>query len=172
MTDIHDLDRHIGRYVSLEEDGDSASGFLVDVHDEVDYTPNQVRWIVLDWGQGWRVSERTVLTFPGAPDGETCTVVGPVRRIHLVMHGERVCRTPEHCTFEGMAVRAVREIRIWRMKQNRAYWQWRYLGRARQESAVGVEGLIAEAVSEGAPAEFVDHLQIVKQRAVKKEGQG
>lgn len=172
MTDINDLDRHIGRYVDLSSKGEGASGFLVDVLDEIDYIPEPVRWVTLDWGQGWRVGSDTVISFPEPPHDEECDIVGPVRRIHLAMHGDRQCEKPDICTFEGMAVLAVRETRVWRMKQSRAYWQHRYISRARgmKTDPDGIERLIQESIAEGAPMEFVEHLQIIKHRALMATG--
>lgn len=173
MTDIHDLDRHIGRYVSLEEGGEGMSGFLVDVADEVDYIPKPVRHVMLDYGCGFRVSEDTELTFPGPPPGEQPPeVVSPVRLMHLAMHRDVECPSPsgvENCTYEGMAVRALRQFRIWRMRQSDAYWQHRFVRRVRElrNDPTGVKALIEQAAGEGAPGHILDHLQILAARAAK-----
>lgn len=173
MTDIHDLDRHIGRYVSLEEGGEGMSGFLVDVADEVDYIPKPVRHVMLDYGYGFRVSEDTELIFPEPPaDQRAPEVMGPVRLMHLAMHRDVDCPSPsgvENCTYEGMAVRALRQLRIWRMRQSDAYWQHRFVRRVREmrSDPAGVTTLIEQAAGEGAPEHILDHLQIIATRAAK-----
>lgn len=170
-TDIHDLDRHIGRYVSIEQDGEGADGYLVDVLDEVDYMPDPVRWVTLDWGQGFRVGSRTSFTFPDPPEGERPPqITGPVRRMHLAMHSDGMCLTPDICTYEGVAVRALREVRVWRMKQDDRYWKHTYVRPAQaavRESQAKVRQIAWEATLEGAPQHIQDLLDAAIFRAAK-----
>ncbi len=119
MTDIHDLDQHIGRYIDVQEGNFGAAGFLVNVLDRVEYVPEPVRWITLDWGQGVRVSADTVLTFPKIPKGEQVPrIVNPIQVMHDEMHGDRSCREGGGCAYRGLAIRALRGFRSWHMQQN------------------------------------------------------
>ena len=173
MTDIHDLDQYVGRYVALTDpDGESAAGFLVKVHDEVDYIPHPVRSIMLDWGAGWRVGEQTeVDVFPAAPSGETPPkVIGAIDVLHEWAH-DGGC--PDgNCRMR--ARRQLRALRIWRMRQEDAYWQYAYVRAARnvRGDSGAVDELIERAVREGAPEHFIDHLRIIAERAAKAAREG
>lgn len=168
MTDIHDLDQYVGRYIVLTDpDGESAAGFLVKVHDEVDYVPHPVRSIMLGWGQGWRVGEDTQIdVFPAGPNGEDAPkVLSAIDVLHEWAH-EGGC--PDgNCRVR--ARRQLRALRIWRMRQENVYWQYTYLRAARKvkDDLAAVNRLIEQAMEEGAPAEFIDHLISVGARAQK-----
>lgn len=177
MTDIHDLDRHIGRYVDLQEDGEGMAGFLIDVGDEVDYIPKPVRYVTLDYGFGMRVSADTALTFPEPPgDQQPPKVVSPVRAMHLAMHAGRPCVDEVNCAYEGRAVRALRAFREWRMRQSDAFWQHHFVrevrGYAQQGDMESVGEIMRDARDEGAPQHILDHLQIMADRAAKASREG
>lgn len=168
MTDIHDLDQYIGKYISLTDpDGEGAAGFLVKVHDEVDYIPHPVRSVMLDWGVGWRISEETdVNPYPSAPDGQKAPqVVSGIDVLHEFAHDggcpDMNCRV--------RARRQLRALRIWRMQQDDAYWKYRYIRAARQVGSDpdAISYLIEEAIQEGAPEEVVDGIRIIRERAEK-----
>ena len=129
MTDINDLDQYIGKHVELiDPDGESAAGFLVQVHDAVDYIPHPVRSVMLDWGQGWRVGESTEVNVLRVPDGQDPPqVTGGIDVLHEFAHDggcpDMNCRT--------RARRQLRALREWRMRQEHAYWQHRFVRQAR-----------------------------------------
>lgn len=173
MTDINDLDQYLGKYVSLTDpDGEGAAGFLVQVLDEVDYIPYPVRTVVLDWGQGWRVGESTeVDACQAAPDGqEAPRVTGGIDVLHEFAHDGG-------CPDGNCRVRARRQLRAlreWRMKQENAYWQHRFVRRVRKnrEDPAAVAHVIRQAEEEGAPQDILDHLQILAERAYKAVAMG
>lgn len=173
MTDIHDLDQYVGKYIALTDpDGESAAGFLVQVHDEVDYIPYPVRSVMLDWGAGWRVGERTEIdVFPAAPNGEAPPkVIGAIDVLHEAAH---VGPCPDsNCRMR--ARRQLRALREWRMKRDNAYWQYRFVRRMREnrDDPVTVTYLLGQAVQEGAPEEILSHLQIIAERAAKAVREG
>lgn len=172
MTDIHDLDQYTGRYVTLTDpDGESAAGYLVRVLDDVDYIPYPVRHVVLDWGQGWRVSEDTeVLVAKQSPDGQQIPdFSSPLDVLHRAAHPAGAC--PDF-NCDVRARRQLRALRVWRMKQEDAYWQHKYVRRVRElrDDLEQVARVIAEADREGAPPRILDHLEIVATRAQKAAG--
>lgn len=172
MTDINDLDQYLGRYVVLTDpDGESAAGFLVQIHDAVDYIPYPVRSVMLDWGQGWRIGEPTeVDVYPASPDGrKSITVPNGIDVLHKAAHEGR-------CPDMNCWVRArtqLRELRRWRMKQEDAYWQHKYIRRVREnrDDPDAVANLISRAAKEGAPGHIIDNLKIIAMRAAKATGE-
>lgn len=176
MTDINDLDQYLGRYVVLTDpDGESAAGFLVKIHDEIDYVPHPMRSVMLDWGQGWRIGESTeVDVYPGDPTQPD----GP--KVYPVTSGIDILHEFAHdggCPDMNCRVRARRQLRAlreWRMKQEDAYWQHRYVRRVREnrEDPAAVAYIIRQAHEEGAPENILDHLQILAERAYKAVAQG
>jgi hypothetical protein len=173
VTDINDLDQYLGRYVTLTDpDGESAAGFLVRIHDAVDYIPHPVRTVMLDWGQGWRIGEDTdVDVLPGAPEGQQPPqVLSGIDILHEFAHDGG-------CPDMNCRVRArvqLRELRRWRMKQEDAYWTYKYVRRARahRDDPDAVAHLIERAVRECAPMRVVDHLRIIAERAHKAASEG
>lgn len=177
MTDINDLDRHIGRYVDLQDGEDGGSGFLVDVKDEVDYTPKPVRWISFDWGQGFPVSADTAMAFPDPPLGEEPPEFNnPIRAMHLAVHNGARCHDVENCVHEGQSVRAMRALRIWRMKQTDAFWENQYVRKVRAYAKSGdahdVGDIIRDATFEGAPPHMIDRMKRIATEELKQSAQG
>lgn len=171
-TDIHDLDRHIGRYVTLTEGSESAAGFLVDVVDDVKYEPRPVRWIALDWGQGWPVSADTMVTVsPEPPAGESKPdgVQNPIDVMHRAMHDGGDCPEGTRCLKPTYAHTALRSFRQWQEKQSDRYWVHHYVNRVK--AVLGddnsVSDLIRDAKSEGAPPHIVERMQDILDRAAK-----
>lgn len=171
-TDIHALDQYIGRYVDLAENGEGMAGFLVDVCDEVDYIPHPVRSVTFDYGYGFRVSADTVVTTPDPPEGQAPpSTENPVDLIHGILDG-RPC-SDAGCVNRVGALRSVRAMRIWRMRQTMAYWQHIYVSRARafRDDPVSLSDVRREVVHEGAPQEIIDHIDSIALRAAKaREG--
>lgn len=174
MTDINDLDQYVGRYVALTDpDGESAAGFLVQIHDAVDYVPHPVRSVMLDWGQGWRIGESTeVDVYPADPTQPG----GP--KVHPVTSGIDVLHEAAHegeCPDMNCRVRArrqLRALRIWRMKQDNAYWQHRFVRQVREnrDNLAAVTSILNQAIQEGAPEEILEHLRIIAMRSAKAAG--
>lgn len=172
MTDINDLDQYLGKYVELiDPDGESAAGFLVKIHDEIDYIPYPVRTVMLDWGQGWRIGESTEVNIVPAPEGqEAPKVISGIDVLHRAIHRDGCpglnCRTQAR-----IQLRALRE---WRMKQESAYWQHRFVRRVREnrEDPAAVAHVIRQAEEEGAPQDILDHLQILAERAYRAVAMG
>jgi hypothetical protein len=173
MTDFNDLDQFLGRYVSLTDpDGESAAGFLIQIRDEVDYIPHPVRSVMLDWGQGWRVGKDTeVDVYPASPQGQkTVQVTSGIDILHEFAH-------EGGCPDMNCRVRArgqLRALRVWRMKQEDAYWQHRYVRQVREsrEDPAAVAYIMEEAAQEGAPENIMDHLRIIAERAYKAAAEG
>lgn len=177
MIDINDLDRHVGQYVDLQNADEGAAGYLVDIQDEVHYEPGPTRWVVFDWGQSFPVSAETVITFPEPPEGETPPdFINPVRAVHLAMHDEASCADAANCAYEEQAVRALKALRIWRMKQTDALWENRYVRRVRSYAETGdghdVGEIIRDAVHEGAPPHMIDRMKTVASRILEKTQPG
>lgn len=167
MTDINDIDQYLGKYIELiDPDGESAAGFLVKIHDEIDYIPEPVRTVMLEWGQGWRIGESTEVNIIPAPEGSRPPqVISGIDVLHEFAHDG-------WCPDENCRVRARRQLRAlreWRMKQENAYWQHRFVRRAREnrEDPGAVVHVIRQAEEEGAPQDILDHLQILAERAYK-----
>ena len=173
MADFNDLDQFLGRYVSMTNpDGESAAGFLVKIHDEVDYIPEPVRSVMLDWGQGFRVGEDTeVDVFPASPDGrKAIQVANQIDVLHEFAHAGG-------CPDMNCRVRArvqLRALRVWRMKQEDAYWQHKYVRAARRAKGdpVVVTYILGQATQEGAPESILDHILVIAERAKKAAGSG
>jgi hypothetical protein len=164
VSDIHDLDRHIGRYVTLAEGEASAAGFLVDVIDDVKYDPRPVRWITLDWGQGWPVSADTAITVaPEPPAGESLPngVQNPIDVMHRAMHAGSDCTEGARCLKSTYAYAALRAFREWQERQSDRYWVHHYVDRvkASPDDDRLASNLIREAKSEGAPPHIIDCMQ-------------
>lgn len=168
MTDINDLDQYLGRYVVLTDpDGQSAAGFLTQIHDAVDYIPEPARSVMLDWGQGWRIGKSTeVDVFPASPDGQkSVQVISGIDVLHEFAH-DGGC--PDgNCRMR--ARRQFRALREWRMKQEDAYWQHKYVRAARRAKGnpAAVTYILGQAVSEGAPEGILDHILVIAERAKK-----
>lgn len=174
MTDINDLDRHIGRYVDFSQGDDGAAGFLVDIDDLVEYDPKPTRWITFDWGQGWPVTEDTEMSFPDPPKGgEKPSMVNPVRAVHLAMHDGGECRNAETCDYEGLAIRAVRGFRNWRIRQCDAYWENKYVrrvyGYAEDGNTHEMGEVIREAERREAPPHMIERMEAIAEKCL--EGQ-
>lgn len=172
MTDINDLDQYLGKYVELiDPDGESAAGFLVKIHDEVDYIPYPVRTVMLDWGQGWRIGESTEVNILPAPDGQQAPqVISGIDVLHEFAH-DGGC--PDmNCRIR--ARRQFRALREWRMKQEDAYWQYRFVRQVREnrDDPEKVASVLELAVQEGAPENIMDHLRIIAARSAKAAGGG
>ncbi|MFE0472741.1 hypothetical protein ACFW2V_14100 [Streptomyces sp. NPDC058947] len=164
MSDIHDLDRYIGRYITLTEGGDSAAGFLVDVVDDVRYAPRPVRWVTLDWGQGWPVTAETAITVaPEPPAGERLpdSVQNPIDVMHLAMHAGGNCTEGAHCLKATYAYTALRSFRQWQERQSDRYWVHHYVDRMKADPGNErfTARLIQEARAEGAPQHIVERMQ-------------
>lgn len=172
MTDFNDLDQYLGKYIELiDPDGESAAGFLVKIHDEVDYIPHPVRTILLDWGQGWRVGESTEVNVLPAPEGQKAPqVISGIDILHNFAHDggcpDRNCRV--------RARRQLRALREWRMQQEDAYWQHRFVRRVREnrDDPATVTYILGQAVEEGAPQLILDHLRNIATRAEKSARAG
>lgn len=165
MTDINDLDQHVGRYVDITSpDGTGASGFLVEVSDQIEYQPHPARIAILDYGYGWPVGQDTRIDFPDPPESHSDPeAVGPVRAMHLAMHYGDECEDVEECTYERLAVHAIRGFREWQMKQVDAYWENQYVSKVRSYAKSGdgheVGDVIRDARHEGAPPHMVDRME-------------
>ena len=166
-TDIHDLDQYLGRYVEIADpDGESAAGFLVKVHDAVDFIPEPVRSVMLDWGQGWRIGATTEVNVLPAPDGQkTPQVISEIDVLHEFAHDggcpDGNCRV--------RARRQLRALRVWRMKQEMGYWKHTYVRPAQkiQDRPDQVAEIIEKACADGAPEHVLDHLRISVERTRK-----
>jgi len=172
VTDINDLDQYLGKYIELiDPDGESAAGFLVRIYDEIDYIPEPVRTVMLDWGQGWRIGESTEVNIIPTPEGSRPPqVIGGIDVLHEFAHDGG-------CPDANCRVRARRQLRAlreWRMKQENAYWQHRFVRRVREnrEDPAAVAHVIQEAEGEGVPQDILDHLQILAERACKAVATG
>lgn len=168
-TDIHALDQYVGQYVSLEENGEGMAGFVVDVYDKVEYAPHPVRSVVLDYGYGFSVSANTVITTPDAPGGETPPAVeNPVQLVHAVLDGKPCSNAG--CVNRGRALLAVRTMRIWRMRQDDAYWKHEYVNKAYgcMDDPVSLGEIFSEARCEGAPAHILEKLESISELAQKE----
>lgn len=167
MTDINDLDQYLGKYVELiDPDGESAAGFLVKIHDEVDYIPHPVRSVMLDWGLGWRIGLFTeVNVLPAPQDQQAPQVTSGIDVLHEFAH-DGGC--PDmNCRIR--ARRQLRALREWRMKQENAYWQYRFVRRIREsrnDPAAAVE-ILTQAAEEGAPEIVLEHLKATAARSLK-----
>lgn len=172
ITDIHTLDQYIGKYVDLSEGEDGMAGFLVDVYDVVDYIPHPVRAVSLDYGYGFRVSADTVIRVLEAPDGqEPPKVENPVQLVHAVMDG-RPC-SDAGCANRGRALLAVRAMRVWRMRQEDAFWEYKYVRQVRgyaKSCLTSASDIAREARDEGAPPHIMEKMDAILKRAM--EGQG
>jgi hypothetical protein len=164
VSDIHDLDRYIGRYVTLAEGEESAAGFLVDVADDVKYTTRPVRWITLDWRQGWPISADTAITVaPEPPAGERLPdgVCNPIDVMHRAMHAGSDCVEGPHCIKSTYAYSALRSFRQWQERQCDQYWVHHYVNRLKacldDDDTTG--NLIRDARHEGAPSHILDRMQ-------------
>lgn len=172
-SDIHNLDQYIGKYVSITDGRDSAAGCIVDVFDALEYGDEISRWVVFDWGQSWRVLDRSVIEVADPPPGDAAPEVeSPIRAMHRSMEDEP-CANPESCPNEWRAASALYAFRVWRTKQTDAYWRHAYVrplrGLLGDPDAVG--DLMRDAMQEGAPVHIVDHMKmIVKQAQESPEG--
>jgi hypothetical protein len=174
VSDIHDPDRYIGRYVTLAEDDESAAGFLVDVTDDVRYEPRPVRWVALDWGQGWPVSADTTITVAPEPpvEPEPDNVQNPIDVMHRAMHAGGDCTEGTHCIKSTYAYAALRAFRGWQERQSDRYWVHHYVDRvkASPDDDSLASNLIREAKSEGAP--LAHHRPHAVPRGLAQEGAG
>lgn len=164
MTDINDLDRHIGAYVDLSEGEHGAAGFLVDVSDDVKYEPRPVRWVALDWGQGWPVSADTAITVLAEPPaGEHLpeSVRNPIQVMHEAMHAESECADRSHCPEAASARTALKAFRRWQERQSEQYWVHTYVNRVKGglNDADFTSNFIRDARSEGAPPHIIERMQ-------------
>lgn len=175
-TDINDLDQYLGRYVDLTDpDGESAAGFLVKIHDEIDYIPYPVRSVTLDWGQGWRIGESTEVNVhpadPTQPDGlKVYPVVSGIDVLHEAAHSGE-------CPDMNCRVRARRQLRAlreWKMKADPAYWQHRFVRKLREnrEDPAAVAYIVRQAHEEKAPEDILDLLQTLAERAYETAALG
>lgn len=175
MTDIHDLDRYIGRYVVISEGNEGGAGYLVDVSDNVNYDGDAFRWVTFDWGQGWPVREKTEITLADPPAGEAAPgVENPIDVMHEAIHASdgTSCESSDlSCVSAMRAYGALAAFRRWRMKQADQYWMHHYVDKllALRNDPVSVTDLIREARSEGAPPHILERMQEVVDR-VRKEG--
>lgn len=171
-TDIHGLDRYIGQYVSLSEGVDGMAGWVVDVVDKVEYRPHPTRAVVLDYGYGFSVSETTEITLvtPSAQDGvRPYWAANPIDMVHKTMHAGSDCIDGDACVLAGQARQAVRDMRIWRLKQTNAYWKHHWVDKARGYAAdpCSVSEIYRDARDEGAPPHVLDAIEAVtRQRQV------
>lgn len=158
--DIHSLDQYIGHYVVISEGHEGASGWLVDVSDDVKYDGGPHRWVSLDWGQGWPVRETTEIVLGQPPEGEPAPEVeNPIQLIHQQMDG-RPC-ADALCPNLARAPKVMRAIRVWQMKQSDHYWVHHYVKPLKNLLAdpVSVGDLLRDARSEGAPPHILDRMQ-------------
>lgn len=164
MTDINDLDQYLGKYVELiDPDGEVAAGFLVRIHDEVDYIPYPVRTVMLDWGQGWRIGEETEVNILPAPRGQKAPqLISGIDVLHEFAH-DGGC-PDSNCRMR--ARRQLRALRGWRMRQDDAYWKHRYIRRMRENCGDPVASayILGQAIQEGAPENIIDHLKTLAAR--------
>jgi hypothetical protein len=163
-TDLHDLDKFIGRYVVISEGPNGAAGWLVDVSDDVKYDGGAHRWVALDWGQGWPVRETTEIIPGKPPAGETAPEVeNPIEVMHRAMHrsdGSR-CRIPALCPFGKHLPLALRDFREWQAKQGDQYWVHHYVKRLKGflGDPISVGELLRDARAEGAPPHILERMQ-------------
>lgn len=174
-TDIHDLDRYIGHYVDIAEGDHGMAGFVIDVVDKVEYTPEPHRVILVDYGYGFPVGADTVIIEVSAPPGATApTVENPIDAMHQAMHEEddSRCFIPALCPYAGRSAAALHAFRIWRMKQNDAYWIQNWVNRARDYDDISVDEIIRDARHEGAPLHILDLMRrdAERTRAAKTDG--
>lgn len=165
-TDIHGLDRHIGRYAVLTNGQDSAAGFIVNVLDEVHYNPEPCRWITLDWGQGWPVTRDTTISIEEPPAGEKLPggVRNPIEEMHQALHSDTsACRVPDgRCPYARQSATGLRTFRLWRQRQGDAYWMHVWVERARGYAGHD-DGSVSEiyrgARNEGAPVHILEMIE-------------
>jgi hypothetical protein len=165
-TDIHELDQYIGQYVSLDENGEGMAGFVVDVYDKVEYAPHPVRSVIMDYGYGFAVGAHTVITTPDPPEGEIApSVENPVQLVHAVLDG-KPCPNAG-CVNRGRALLAVRAMRVWRLRQDDAYWKHEYVTRAYgcMDDPVSMGDVIREARHEGAPPHILETMKSIAELA-------
>jgi hypothetical protein len=159
-TDLHDLDKFIGRYVAISEGPEGAAGWLVNVSDHVKYDGSPHRWVTLDWGQGWPVRETTEITLEEPPAGEKAPrVENPIQVIHQQMDGKSCSGT--NCPNAVRAANAMRALRAWQARQADQYWVHHYAKRmdSLRGDPVSITELLRDARGEGAPPHIMDRLE-------------
>lgn len=170
-TDIHDLDRHVGRYVSITSaNGEGGSGYVTKIGDAVDY-PEGVpsRAVGFDWGGGWLVDENTVVEEIEPLDQyEPGLIRNPIEVMHEAMHAadRTVCIGPE-CPHGSRATVALRAFRAWQVKQGDKYWKYQHIQklRAHLEDPASIGEILGDARHEGAPPHIMDQLEAIAERA-------
>lgn len=172
VTDIHDLDQYVGRYVSITSlNGEGGSGYVTKVADIVDYpdgTPS--RAVGFDWGGGWLVDENTAIEEIESPDQyEPGLIRNPIEVMHEAMHAadRTSCIGPE-CPHAGHAIVSLRAFRAWQEKQDDKYWKYRHIRklRAHLEDLASIEEILSDARGEGAPPHIMDQLEAIALRAL------
>lgn len=164
-TDINDLDRLIGRYVSISQGTDGMAGFVVEVSDKVTYEPEPRRVVVLDYGYGFPVGADTIVWLTVPPDGETAPrVENPIDVVHQTMHDSDggQCPMPDRvCSYLVLASASMRAFRVWQMRQQDAYWKNVWVRRAKgfQGDPLSVSEIEREARDEGAPPHILEAIK-------------
>lgn len=165
-TDIHDLDQYIRKYVDIDDSGHGgASGYVVDIDDNVTYSQGPSRWITLDWGQGWLIRPTTRIAVIEPPPGTEVPMVGnPIDIIHAQMDG-RPCPGPD-CVNRERAPKAMRALRAWRARQSDQYWIHHFVRPLKSflGDPSAVDDLLREARSEGAPPHVVERMESMTNR--------
>lgn len=165
-TDIHGLDRYIGRYVSFSEGADGMAGWVVDVVDKIEYRPHPTRAVVLDYGYAFSVSDTTEIVVTAEPsqgDPKPEWVRNPIEAMHEAMHRGSDCLDGTACAFIGHAYHALRAMRLWRMRQDDAYWKHHWVDKARSYAAdpLSVGEIYRDARDEGAPPHILDAIAAI-----------
>jgi hypothetical protein len=173
-TDIHDLDKYIGKYVSItDEDGEGGSGYVVEVRDRVEYQKEPSRILVWDWGGGWPVSASATVEEVGAPAGEVppAYVENPITILHLALDGGP-CPSPETCPSERQAADGLRSFRAWQQRQDDAYWQRVWVDRARafMDDPHSISEITRDARDEGAPPHIISAMEALVEQTLGSDG--
>lgn len=169
-TDIHSLDQFIGRYVSMSNGADGMAGFVVNVLDKVEYTPEPVRVVVLDYGMGFPVGADTEINIAVPPDEEVApNVENPIEAAHQAMHeaAKNDCLIPPFCPYAEQSVAALRALRLWRMERDDAHWKKIWVDRAEafRHDLCSVDEILRDAQDAGAPPHILDSIRAIADKA-------
>lgn len=172
-TDIHSLDRYIGRYVSMSNGVDGMAGYAVNVLDKVEYTPGPVRVVVLNYGFGFPVGADTEIDLAVPPNGEVAPEVeNPIVALHRALHADdsTKCIGPE-CPHGTRSTVALRSFRVWQMRQSDQYWKnvWVDKAEAFRHDPCSVGEILRDAGEQGAPPHILDSIRAIAEKA--REGE-